>query len=243
MKNVIRKIFWILLFSVSGISAAEIAPEWTVFGPYYRLMHRLPDELVKDIPDQLKIGRQTTQARKAKPVNGNLDIAAVMGKKIPFRAFYVCIPIRSAKGEKLKIGAGADWWMDIYLNGEPVGNTMMDGNVVWPPSGSDFVYDLTLKPGKNLLVVGVIGGGGSQQLCFQADPKGAGKVKAKMIFGKEKLPALSSLGKNWKNGSGKAKFLPKELSVKNGMLILSPRMKAGERRYIAAKLHLEPGKQ
>jgi len=243
MKNVIRKICWILLFSVSGISAAEIAPEWTVFGPYYRLMHRLPDELVKNIPEKLKIGRQTTPARKAKPVNGKLDITALMGKKIPFRAFYVCIPIQSAKGEKMKIGAGADWWMDIYLNGEPVGNTMMDGNVVWPPSGSDFVYDLTLKPGKNLLVVGVIGGGGSQQLCFQANPKEAGKVKAKMIFGKEKLPALSTLGKNWKNGSGKAKFLPKELSVKNGMLILSPKMKTGERRYIAAKLHLEPGKQ
>ena len=242
-ENFAAKLAILLLTAAVSLSAADISSEWTVFGPYYRLMHRLPDELVKNIPEKLKIGRQTTPARKANPENGKLDIAALMGKKIPFRAFYVCIPIQSAKGEKMKIGAGADWWMDIYLNGKPVGDTMMNGNVVWPPSGSDFVYDLTLKPGKNLLVIGMIGGGGSQQLCFQANPKEGAKVKAKMIFGKEKLPALSSVGENWKNGSGKAKFLPKELSVKNGMLVLSPKMKAGERRYIAAKLHLEPGKQ
>ena len=225
------------------VSAAEISKEWTVYGPYYRLMHRLPDGLEKTIPAKLKVGSQTRPAVKAVPVNGKLDIAELLGKQLPRRSYYVSIPIQSVKGEKLKIGAGADWWMDLYLNGKPVGDTLMDGNGVWPPSGSDHIFTLNLKPGKNLLVIGVIGGVGTQQLFLQSSPDESRRVIAQKVFGKEKLPPFSAIGKSWKNASGKAGFKPNEMTVRNGLLTLTPKIAKGERRYLAAKLHLEPGKQ
>ena len=240
MKHAFEIIGFFLLFS---LCAGEIAPEWTVYGPYYRLMHRLPDGLLKTLPAKLRVGSQTQSAVKGKPVDGKLDIAALMGKNIPRRAFYVCIPIHSANGEKMKIGAGADWWMDLYLNGKPVGDTLLDGNGVWPPTHSDHIFTLDLKPGKNLLVVGVMGGANTQQLLIQPNPTGKPQVIPSKQFGKEKLPAVATIAENWKNGSGKAKFLPNEFSVKNGILLLSPKIKNGERKYFAVKLHLEPGKQ
>ena len=203
MKN---RFFFFLLFLpliLCKVSAAEISKEWTVYGPYYRLMHRLPDGLEKSIPAKLKVGSQTRPAVKASPVNGKLDIAELLGKQLPRRAYYVSIPIESVKGEKLKVGAGADWWMDLYLNGQPVGDTLMDGNGVWPPSGSDHIFTLNLKPGKNLLVIGVIGGAGTQQLFFQPSPDESRRVVAQKVFGKEKLPPFSAIGKSWKMLPGK----------------------------------------
>ena len=244
MKNLVRCFFIFFLLSATNIYAGEIGGEWTVYGPYYRLMHRAPDGLLKkDLPAKLRVGSQTQPAVKGTPADGKLDITALMGKSNPRRAFYVCIPIRAAKDETMKIGAGADWSMDLYLNGKPVGDTLMDGNGAWPPTNSDHIFTLNLKRGKNLLVVGVMGGVSTQQLLIKPDPAGKPQVVSSKQFGKEKLPPVAAVAEKWKNGSGEAQFQPNEFSVKNGTLILSPKIKNGGRRYFAVKLHLEPGKQ
>ena len=138
MKSFVRCFFVFFLLSAVNLHAGEIGGEWTVYGPYYRLMHRAPDGLLKkDLPAKLRVGSQTQPAVKGTPADGKLDITALMGKSNPRRAFYVCIPIQAAKDETMKIGAGADWSMDLYLNGKPVGDTLMDGNVAWPPTNSD----------------------------------------------------------------------------------------------------------
>ena len=209
MKSFVRCFFVFFLLSAAVVHAGEIGGEWTVYGPYYRLMHRAPDGLLKkDLPAKLRVGSQTQPAVKGTPADGKLDITALMGKSNPRRAFYVCIPIQAAKDETMRIGAGADWSMDLYLNGQPVGDTLMDGNVAWPPTNSDHIFTLNLKRGKNLLVVGVMGGLSTQQLLIKPDPAGKPQVVSTKQFGKEKLPPVAAVAEKWKNGTGKAQFQP-----------------------------------
>ncbi|MBQ6473785.1 MAG: hypothetical protein IJJ33_17495, partial [Victivallales bacterium] len=226
------------------LPAAEIAREWTVFGPYYRLLHRLPDGLDQSIPEKLKVGSQTQTAVTATPEDGKLDIGAALGGNTSHKSFYICIPIHAIQAEQLKIGAGADWWMDLYLNGKSVGDTLADGNVAWPPTASDHLFTLDLQAGDNLLVVGVIGGTGTQQLVLKPNPvfPPGYPLVSKMQFGTNRMPSLEKIGSEWENGAGDHQFQPgKEFSLEKGLLKLTP--KPGGRKYFAAKLHLEPGRQ
>lgn len=237
----------LLSLALAGVlGGAEIAREWYVFGPYGSLMHRLPDPLVNNIPAKLRIGSVSRQAVKVAPVDGKVDIQALFKRKLPRRGAYVCIPITSAGGESFNIGVGADWWFDLYLNGKPVGDTLAQGNGVWPPSGSDHVYTLKLRKGKNFLVAGFIGGQGTQQLCIKGNAvakQGGNSPYAAVRLGTEKLPPVSKAGTLWKNGSGKYAFKKNEYTVgSEGYLKLSPKGTGAVRRFVT-KLHLEPGKQ
>ncbi len=240
------RIFIVLTIGCCVLNAATVSKEWTVFGPYSSLEHVLPAPLAKGIPESLRAARVPRKAIKVKPVNGKVDMQKIYGKKYTRKSFYICIPIVSAKGEKFRFGAGADWWMDIYLNGESVGDTLADGNVVHPPSGSDHVFNVDLRPGTNYLVIGLIGGVGSQQLIFSENPKvnpAVKKVKSDIQFGSERLPAVTEIMTKWQNGPGAKSFGAKEVSLKNGMLKINAKNLPGKSKRFITKVQLEPGQQ
>ncbi|MBR4674718.1 MAG: family 16 glycosylhydrolase [Victivallales bacterium] len=56
------------------------------------------------------------------------------------------------------IGAGADWWMRYYLNGELVFDTMENGNKLTPVDFSNYVKTLRLHAGLNTLAVQLLAG-------------------------------------------------------------------------------------
>ena len=56
------------------------------------------------------------------------------------------------------VGFGADWWMEIHLNGKLVYSTMDDGNAKKPVSPANHLVFLPVKPGENLLAVKVVAG-------------------------------------------------------------------------------------
>ena len=59
-----------------------------------------------------------------------------------------------------------------------------------------------------VLELGVMG----QQLFFQPSPDESRRVVAQKVFGKEKLPPFSAIGKSWKNAY---LFIPKDLSFES----------------------------
>ena len=91
------------LAAACGLPAAEISREWTVFGPYERLMHRLPDGLAHTIPAKLTVGSKTRTAVIAQPEDGKLDIGAALGGNQSRKSFYICIPIHATQAEQLEI--------------------------------------------------------------------------------------------------------------------------------------------
>jgi beta-glucanase (GH16 family) len=59
------------------------------------------------------------------------------------------------------IGAGADWWMQWYVNGEVVLDTLAAGNGEAPFAISNHVVDIPLKSGTNILAVKFLRGSSS----------------------------------------------------------------------------------
>lgn len=63
------------------------------------------------------------------------------------------------------LGLGADWWMEVFLNGERVYDTLKTGNIKHPVRITDHVFNVKLKKGANILAVKYITGGGSSKIA------------------------------------------------------------------------------
>ena len=59
------------------------------------------------------------------------------------------------EAQMLGFGAGADWWIDVFLNGEKVFSTFPRGNMVTPYAADNHVFLAKGKKGTNLLAVRV----------------------------------------------------------------------------------------
>ena len=122
-----------------------------------------------------------------------IDLDAVTGK--PGKCGDECIVFNRFElkdARDLGFGGGADWWMDVYLNGEKIFTTFPDGNVFSPQREKLFFVGKGRK-GSNLLSVRIRRGNGwtfrmegmsyasahpSVPIEFTADPKKVlGKIK------------------------------------------------------------------
>ncbi len=63
------------------------------------------------------------------------------------------------------LGAGADWWMRYYLNGQVIIDTLKSGNNKSPPRISDHTKTVTVKKGKNVIAIKFLTGSGSAVLA------------------------------------------------------------------------------
>ena len=74
--------------------------------------------------------------------------------------------INAPQDEDYTIGAGADWWMQVNVNGKAVIDTLKDGNTHHPPRITDHKTTVRLKKGRNLLAVKYVTGAGSSVLAL-----------------------------------------------------------------------------
>ncbi|MBE6370714.1 MAG: glycosyl hydrolase family protein [Lentisphaerae bacterium] len=70
------------------------------------------------------------------------------------------------KDEDYTIGAGADWWMQVNVNGKPVIDTLKVGNTLHPPRLTDHKATVRLKRGRNIFAVKYVTGAGSAILAL-----------------------------------------------------------------------------
>ncbi|MBI3944568.1 MAG: heparinase II/III family protein [Armatimonadetes bacterium] len=142
--------------------------EWTAFGPHtIKRMGRegepmaadlLPGDALKTIPKELVIGDRRFPGRTVRLEDGGLDLARLTpaGTPLAARTFYLMAPVTAAADTTIRIGSGADWWMQWWVDGGPVCSTLGKcGNGSFPITGRDHVFDVALTRGSHTVAVAV----------------------------------------------------------------------------------------
>ena len=140
--------------------------KWTVFVPGDRKMPALTPEKLLTIPKELTVGDETMKAQAVTPINNQADFAPLFGGWTQGgRTVYVFIPLKSSSRQEVTLGFGADWFMDVHLNGKQVLNTYDKGNGTWPANIDNHIAKVTLDRGMNVLAIRFVSGRGSNILA------------------------------------------------------------------------------
>jgi len=166
---------WVLSM-VPTLAAAEpdvVWPEqWTVFGPIPpktagtslygrpRKEDLLPGDVLKTIPRELVIDGKSYEGHPFRLEEGILDLARKLNCGGDGTGAYLLAPVTATADTTVEIGAGADWWMQWWVDGEPVLDTLGNGhagNGTTPITGRDHVFTVRLAKGRHVLAVAVFG--------------------------------------------------------------------------------------
>ncbi len=138
-------------------------------------------QAIKDVPQTLQAGDTAIRAKIVRLKDNVIDLASITGA-IKERSEAICVAeIDSPDARTIRVGAGADWWMAWFVNGQPVFDTLEQGNS-GPQSLLAHQFDMPLRAGKNLIVVRVLSGsqgfrltcGGPQELAAAKTSAGPG---------------------------------------------------------------------
>ncbi|MBT9143300.1 MAG: Beta-glucanase [Dehalococcoidia bacterium] len=126
---------------------------WTVFLPIDPKFVPSPEQL-KTIPSEFgKAG-----PRAVTLVGNEIDFAPLFGSQKPYNCAWAFAEIYSPFDCEYTLGAGADWWMQYFVNGEVVIDTMSLGNKKFPYQINNHIVDVKLKKGRNILAVKFVSG-------------------------------------------------------------------------------------
>ena len=168
-------------FSVRSITMerkAEIAGTtvfpnvWTAFLPMDEKFTPSQEDLRK-IPQTLN----GITARKVQFSGNEHDFTSDFGGGGLGKCAWIFADMQAKEEEDYTIGASADWWMKVYLNGKAVIDTFPHGNGVFPPRITDYKVMIRLKKGQNILAVKYVTGSSSSILALGGpnDLRSAGK--------------------------------------------------------------------
>jgi alpha-galactosidase len=142
----------------------EPGARWTVFGPC-EADDPVPKKAdLTTVPKRLRLGRRTLAARPVRKPAGALDLGAVFGRHAPKLTGYAYIPFTVSRAGQYRLGIGADWWLQAWVDGTPVLDTLQAGNGAHPPAREDRAIGMSLAAGAHLLVVRVLSGKASMTL-------------------------------------------------------------------------------
>lgn len=133
---------------------------WTVFGAVKRNSPEPDFHALRELPTELAIGGERLPARPAVfDAEHRLDLGTLLGGAEEGKTAYLLANCVADREMEAMLGAGADWWMKWWINGEVVCDTTETGNWV-APSPLTRRFTARLKPGPNLIAVKVVSGGG-----------------------------------------------------------------------------------
>lgn len=163
-----------LFLSVSPSLAAEDLeiqgeldwPEqWFVFTPLTERDPVLAADQLRTVPETLEF--EATSSQPARSVERR-TIEVTPGQRTGFSRFfesqragnvaYIFLKLNSPRAQRTTIGMGADWWLQVWVNGEEVYDTLDQGNASHPPTMFDHTMDIDLREGTNVLAVRYITG-------------------------------------------------------------------------------------
>jgi len=127
--------------------------EWTVFGPVGKDDPEPHFAGMKQVPSELNVCGKRLAALKAAFTDNRLDLGALLGGKGGDKTAFLMAAIESDTAMEVEPGAGADWWMKWWVNGEVVCDTLAYdiGNGKWPPGVLGHRFTARLKAGRTLI--------------------------------------------------------------------------------------------
>jgi len=136
---------------------------WTVFGPAGKGDPEPDFAGMTDIPAELVVAGNRLAAKQAVFAENCLELGALLDDRLykgpGTEAGYLLAELVVDKDMEVEFGAGADYWMKWWINGEVVCDTLALGN-----NGALSIvnhrFPVRLKAGRNLIAVQVVNGDG-----------------------------------------------------------------------------------
>ena len=141
-----------------AVTTLTFSPTWTVFGP---LGHSdpLPEAAsLAACPAQLRIGGKVLQPVAVPVSDHRCDLGVLFGLDTVRCTAWVYLTITAPRRRRYVLGLGADWWMEAYLDGKHLLDTLKGGNGNFTPSDQDYQQEIELGEGIHVLAVRVIAG-------------------------------------------------------------------------------------
>ena len=112
------------------------------------------------LDDQLTIGGETLEGRDVQAIDGLLDFDSIFGQHEQGEGHqvYAMAELEVSRETDLIIGAGADWWMQWWIDGQSVFDNLATGNGSFIADISNNCFHYRLSPGRHVLSVLVISG-------------------------------------------------------------------------------------
>ena len=134
------------------------APEWSVFGPVIKEISDPDFAILENVPRELAVAGCRLSPRPVSLSGNRLDLGSLLGGAREGRAAYLLTALTADTAMEAEFGAGADFFMKWWVNGEVVCDTLASGNGNRPPTAFNRRFTASLKPGRNLLAVKVVSG-------------------------------------------------------------------------------------
>ncbi len=142
----------------------SIPQTWQVFAPVppdfqVKNLTEIPLEIAGIAPSMLKLD------------GTRLDLALLFPKKQAKNCAWLFAEVESSSETAWTLGAAADWWLKVYLNGKSVIDTMAFGNNGYPLSIDQQTAAVTLKKGRNIIAVQYLTGDESSVIELGGAPE------------------------------------------------------------------------
>ena len=147
----------------------SFASEWTVFGPCSDADPLpSPADLIA-CPAALRLGGKELAAHRVRVSVNGINLGELLGGHRERLGAWVYIPVTAPRTGRFRVGLGADWWLEAFLDGKPLKSTLETGNGQHPPRRTDHAAEADLAAGAHILAVRVLSG--SNGWTFDAGPQ------------------------------------------------------------------------
>lgn len=144
----------------------SLSTTWQVFAGLTRDDPVLPPEALSSIPAEIAVGGRRVKAQAVAAPYGVVDLGPLHGGHARDKAAYVFASLEVHGAGEVRLGFGADWFLQVWLDGKPVLDTLESGNLAYPISKSNHIVTRNLSGGRHVLAARIISGETSSVLAL-----------------------------------------------------------------------------
>jgi|GEM_PF-401723 len=143
--------------------------EWTAFGPVDlapdaitgRSVDRaalLDGKALNTVPEELVVDGEGLRGRPVRLENNHLNLGDLFDGAQQGKAAYLVSTISVDQDRDVWLGAGANWWMQWWVDGRPVYDTLVKGNEDADAALTNHVFKVPMSAGEHVLAACVVSG-------------------------------------------------------------------------------------
>ena len=140
--------------------------------PVSRLSTKWSVVLNGDVPNSYAELPKGKDVRQISLQDNTINLAAAVGGRVQEKTQAILYNVfKSNDTGIMHVGFSADWWLEIFMNGEQIYENLARGNPSHAFTPDDIVVDIPVEKGRNILAVRVLAGSaGWRFVCGQPTP-------------------------------------------------------------------------